>query len=189
MTASQLLRTARAANNITQRELARRTGVPQSSISDIENEAHDPTVATLSRLVAKAHNQLAILPTTRLTAAETACLVRDCLVRRVPSDAPIWQLADDLAAAEPVLRAALCVTAPLLTGDRRRDAWIAGLVAYRLGQVGIRAPAWTEEPTRVAETDWPVSDIDELVDYIREDTPEPFRRRRVLIRDKDLVSY
>lgn len=189
MTTAQLLRTARAGANITQRELARRTNIPQSSISDIENGVHDPTVTTLSRLLRGARSQLAVLPTTKSTAAETAVLVRERILEGASPDAPIWQLADDLASSEPALRAALCVTPPPLTGDPRRDAWIAGLVAYRLGQAGVPGPAWVEDEARVAEADWPVSGIDELIDYIRDDTPEPFRCRHVLVTDEDLVSY
>ncbi len=189
MTAAQLLRTARAGVGITQRELARRTGAPQPSVSDIENGVHDPTVTTLCRLLRGARSQLAVLPTTKLTAAETAVLVRERIVEGTSPDAPIWQLADDLAGSEPVLRAALCVTPPLLTGDHRRDAWIAGLVAYRLGQVNIRPPAWVEDEARTAEADWPVSGIEELAGYIRDDTPEPFRSRHVLVTEEDLVSY
>lgn len=129
------------------------------------------------------------LPTTRLTAAEAGSLVRERILEGAHPDAPIWQLADDLAGAGPALRAALCVTPPPLSGDRRRDAWIAGLVAYRLGQVGVQPPAWVEDEARTAEADWPVSGIDELADHIRDDTPEPFRRRHVLVTDEDLVSY
>ena len=189
MTAAQLLRTARAGANITQSELARRSGVPQSSVSDIENGVHDPTVTTLSRLLRSARGQLVVLPTTKLTAAETAVLVRGRIFEGTCPDAPIWQLADDLASSEPALRAALCVTPPPPTGDRRRDAWIAGLVAYRLGQVDIPAPSWVEDEARTAEADWPVSGIDELIAHIRDDTPEPFRSRHVLVTDEDLVSY
>ena len=104
-------------------------------------------------------------------------------------DAPIWQLADDLAAVEPVLRATLVVNPAPLTGDARRDGWIAALVEYRLTEVGIPAPAWALEPGRAAPQEWPVSGVAATADIVRGTTPEPFARRRVLISAEDLVSY
>lgn len=41
---------ARIENNITQEELAQRTGIRQSNISRIENGAVSPTIETLARL-------------------------------------------------------------------------------------------------------------------------------------------
>jgi transcriptional regulator with XRE-family HTH domain len=72
MTGAQLLRFARVASGISQHELARRTGTHQPSIWAIENPAHDPTVGTLSRLVAGLGNQVTLLATLSLTAARAA---------------------------------------------------------------------------------------------------------------------
>jgi len=52
MEATLLLKTARRRAGLTQRELARRTGMPQSSIARIETGHTDPRVETLSRLLA-----------------------------------------------------------------------------------------------------------------------------------------
>jgi predicted transcriptional regulator len=41
---------ARASENLTQRDLARRTGIRQSNISRIENGVCSPTVATLQQI-------------------------------------------------------------------------------------------------------------------------------------------
>lgn len=179
-----LLRAAREQVGLTTRELARRSGLPQSSISDLENGAHSPTVKTVDKL---AKGLGVISP--YLTAAEAAALVRARLERGDPPDGPIWQLANDLAAAEPVLRAALALSPAPSTGDLRRDAWIAGLVEYRLDQVGVKAPPWVRDPSRVAPEEWPVSGVRATADIVRPDTPEPFARRHVLVTADDLVSY
>ena|SRR5439155_25450893 len=51
MDASSLLRGARNRAELTQRELARRSGVPQPAISRIERRLASPTVDTMERLL------------------------------------------------------------------------------------------------------------------------------------------
>jgi hypothetical protein len=51
VTAGQLLRQARHASGLTQRELARRAGVSQSVIAAYETEVRDPALSTLAALV------------------------------------------------------------------------------------------------------------------------------------------
>ncbi|HTW07327.1 MAG TPA: helix-turn-helix transcriptional regulator [Acidimicrobiales bacterium] len=187
---AELLRAARNRAGLTTRELARRTGVRQSQISNLENGAHSPTVTTLDKLAKGLNTPFVLVASPYLTAADTAAQVKALLQRgNVHPDGPIWQLANDLASAEPCLRATLALNPAPLTGDPRRDAWIAGLVEYRLAEVGIAAPAWAGEPARVANAYWPVSGARATADIIRAETPEPFARRRVLITADDLVSY
>jgi transcriptional regulator with XRE-family HTH domain len=188
--AARLLRSTREAVHVSQRELARRSGVPQPSIAAVETEDHDLTVESLGRLAASLGAQVALLPSLRLTAATTAVLVRDSLrkLNTGAADATVFQLANDLAAVEPALRSALVISPAPMTGDRRYDAWIAGLVEFRLAQVGVQAPAWAHEPARVSETEWAVGNVPGLAEIVRPETPEPFARRRVLISSDDLVS-
>jgi transcriptional regulator with XRE-family HTH domain len=187
---AELLRAARARTGITTRELARRTGLPQSSIVEYVGGAHSPTVRNLERLVKGLNEPFVLVASPYLTAADAAAQVKALLERGgAYPDGPIWQLANDLASAEPCLRATLVLNPAPLTGDSCRDAWIAGLVEYRLGQVGIPAPAWASEPSRVAPQEWPVSGVAATADIVRAETPEPFARRQVLISADDLVSY
>jgi transcriptional regulator with XRE-family HTH domain len=190
MTSGRLLRAAREAAGISQHDLARRSGVPQPTISAIELGRHDANVATLSRLAASLESQVALIPSLSLTAATAATFVARYLGEGevAKADLTIWQLANDLAAAGPALRCALAISPAPLTGDAGRDAWIAGLVEYRLGQVGVPSPSWVYERRRVADQEWPVSGVFASADVVRADTPEPFARRRVLITDDDLVS-
>ena len=145
---------------------------------------------SLDRLVRGLNSPFVLVASPYLTAADAAAQVKVNLEQGdVHPDGPIWQLANDLASVEPVLRATLVLNPAPLTGDARRDAWIAGLVEYRLAQFGIPAPAWASEPTRVAGQEWPVSGVLATADIVRGETPEPFARRRVLITADDLVSY
>ena len=52
MAGGDLLRTARARAGLSQRELARRTGIAQPTIARIESGVADPRVRTLERLLA-----------------------------------------------------------------------------------------------------------------------------------------
>ena len=54
LTAGELVRTSRTRRNYSQRELAERAGVPQSTVSKIESGRQQPSVAMLTRLVAAA---------------------------------------------------------------------------------------------------------------------------------------
>jgi ribosome-binding protein aMBF1 (putative translation factor) len=54
-------RDARVARGLTQRQLAELTGVRQADISRIERGAGNPTEATLQRLAAALHCQLALV--------------------------------------------------------------------------------------------------------------------------------
>lgn len=190
MTAARLTRAARYAAGMGQRDLARRTGVSQSSISCIEGGSQDATVGTLERLAQGLGAQLVLIPSRLLSATSTAERVRSALEegRAGRADVTVLQLADDLAYAEPAMRAALVVAAPFPTGDRRYDAWIAALVELRLDEVGIPAPAWVNEPERVADPEWLVCGVPGLENLVRPITPAPFLRRGVLLGADDLAS-
>src|SRR5437870_9691592 len=58
MKAGTLVRTARLRQGITQRELARRSRIPQPMISLIERGLQDPRYSTLERLLAVASQEL-----------------------------------------------------------------------------------------------------------------------------------
>ena len=63
-------------------------------------------------------------------------------------------LHDDLLRAEPSTRVALCVTPPVLVGDRRYDALIAALVEHDLERDGLPIPPWAKDSGRHAEGWW-----------------------------------
>src|SRR5438094_5665272 len=62
MKASTLLRTARRRAGFSQRELARRSRVPQPAISRIERDLVSPTVDTLERLLKACGMELEVIP-------------------------------------------------------------------------------------------------------------------------------
>ena len=62
MIAARALRYARKRAGLTQRQLAEKTGVPQSTIGRIESGAVDPRVKTLSRLIRACRFDLEVEP-------------------------------------------------------------------------------------------------------------------------------
>jgi transcriptional regulator with XRE-family HTH domain len=60
--AAALLRYARRRASLTQRDLAERAGVPQSTVARIESSAVDPSVSLLSRLLRACGASLLAIP-------------------------------------------------------------------------------------------------------------------------------
>jgi transcriptional regulator with XRE-family HTH domain len=61
MKANTLVRTARRRKGLTQRELARRTGIPQPMISSIERGLQDPRYSTVERILAAADQEIDVV--------------------------------------------------------------------------------------------------------------------------------
>lgn len=185
-----LIKESREAAGLTQRDLAASSGISQPTIAAFETGSRDVTTSTFDRLVHGLGLQVSVLPAGYLTAARTAVLVAKKIEREggARAEVLVLQLADDLAAAEPALRGALTITPAPPTGDKRFDAWIAGLVEYRLEEVGIAPPNWVRGERRSLGEEWIVGGVTALADLVRSETPEPLLRRGVLLSEADLVS-
>jgi len=187
MTAKSLLIQARSTRRLTQAALAAAARVPQPSVARVERGRRDLNVATLDRLVHAAGCQLAILPSTRTTAAAAAVAVRHAVEDHNDEAAyrSVIQLADDLAAEDSAERVALCVTPPVATGDDRYDAFIAGIVEHRLSEGDLPLPKWVPTAPRLS-TPWFVDEWGG--DDALSATPRALRDRGVIIGDYELVS-
>ena len=148
-----LVRSARRSRRLTQRELARRAGLPQSRVAVAENAHEDPRFDTASRLLAGAGHRLYAAATTRDDVATMAVEIRYALGRddRALAFRFFIQMNDHLVAERGLLRGILAVTEPELTGSKTWDAAIAALVEYRLNQEGVPSPSWTSASTRHLE--------------------------------------
>lgn len=165
-----------------QRELARRSGTAQPSISDIESGTRDTTVATLGEILRAADFAVVAVPTVRPSVADWAMRLRD-LVRRDPGaiEKSLVQLVDDLASSEPATRVALCVTPPPGTTEEGLDAVLAALVEHLLAAAGLPVPLWVHGPGRTSAAAWDLVDLPGLREPARLESPEPFRRRNVFV--------
>jgi transcriptional regulator with XRE-family HTH domain len=187
-TAARLLRQARRARGLSQRQLASSAREHQSSIADFERGKHDPGVDRLDELVGRLGYGLTVLPTRRRTVADAADAIYQWLRSREPDRAyrELIQLNDDLASEKGALRVALAVTPPPLVGDRRFDAFIAALVEYRLRPERLPVPEWTSDASRRLEEPWTVDDF--AGPEVKAVTPKPFRDRRIFLDPAELTS-
>ena len=182
MTSSTILRSARKSSGLSQVDLSDITDVDQASISRVET-GRDVTLSTLDRLLGATGHRLYALPSVRADAAALAAEIRGWL-RRGDTDRAVRaliQLSDNLRAERGLLRGVLAVAEPELIGLPVWDAVVAGLVEWRLEEEGLPFPAWTGKPERILQRTraFIVDTADPLPPS--EATPEPFRRRGVLV--------
>jgi len=114
-----------------------------------------------------------ILPTRLGTAAQAAEQISAFLERGDHDGAlrVVWQLATDLAAADPALRVSLAVTPPAPTGDSRHDALLAGVVDHALSSAHLPRPHWLDESWRTLVEPWDVEPVPALRAAARAATP------------------
>ena len=190
MHAATVVRNARRVAGLSQTQLAERSGVGASAISQIEAGKRNPSYETVTRLIASTGGQLVAVPTRIDTAATIALQIAEDLRAGKQAYAlrAFIQLNDNLCSVEGSTRLALCITEPALTGSKRWDAALAGLVAYRLRQQGISAPAWANEPSRFLGKVWNISEGVVYLAANPDDVPREFLERRVHIEARDLES-
>lgn len=94
MIAWALLQEARRRSGLTQAELARRAGVPQSTVAKIERGRRDPSLSTLERLVHAAGLELRV----QLAARDDHDLQLIDLMLELTPEQRLHRLEDQLAA-------------------------------------------------------------------------------------------
>ena len=187
--AARLLRHARHSTPLSQSALAARVGFRQSNISRLESEGRDVNVDTLDRLLRAAGFRLAALPTQSASVAEAS----DSTARFVAADnedgayRAVIQLADDLAREHGAERVALTVAPPPPTGDERFDAFIAGVVDFRLAAERLPRPKWLTDGPRL-DSPWFVDRWSIGNSSVIEATPPQLRTRGVIIDAAELAS-
>jgi len=176
--ASTLLRQARTAAGISQRELARRARTSSATLSRYEKGAISPNVATLDRLLR------ACLPARRRWGGlrELAPAVAERLAAEGSRAA--WRLVgeflDDSGSAGPAELLLSCRERPDQTDDSRVDALVAALAEHLCVERGLTPPGWTQEP-REARPWWFVADHPGFMAMAMRESPISFARRGVFI--------
>lgn len=186
------LRRARRHARISLTEAATRSGVGVTNLSAIENARRHPTTETAQRIAdAIGVTFVPVLARGRNTAAASADAIaqaEDAGDHRLAYRQFI-QLADDLAAVDPVTKVLLAAEEPDLTGTRWDDA-VAALVEYRLAKAGAPLPSWVTERRGDADQPWEPQRAAVRLPFPADVTAvaEPFLRRGVLIEENELVS-
>lgn len=190
MSAGTILRSARAAANISQRALARRANASQPAIAAIESGQHDTKVATLENFLAAAHCTLTAFPApaTSPTVAATAELIRESVTVGNHDRAIrcLIALSDGLGVVDPATRVALCIAPPPPTGSLGWDAALAGLVRHQLPAGST--PSWVNDLQRTSEHPWYIDTYEAAQKYARERTPPAFSRHNVYLAASELDS-
>lgn len=75
---------------------------------------------------------------------------------------------------------------PLLTGDARRDAYLAALAEHLAACHGLDRPAWAFEPERFLGRFWFVSEVKGFRALALVQSPAAFRRRGIFIAEASL---
>jgi transcriptional regulator with XRE-family HTH domain len=188
--AGALLESGRRYRGISRHQLAREAGGSAAGLVEVAHGRKDATADRLDNLLRLLGYQLATLPTRRATAAATAELVRELLVRDDEANAlrVVWQLADDLVKVEPALRVALAVTPPATTDDARFDALLAAVVDHVLVSARLPRPGWLDEPTRSLAEPWDVESVPALRAAARAVTPKAISKHGVFLDPSELVN-
>ena len=185
--ASNLIREARRAKGLSQRNVAQRAGVSQPAIADIERSIHDPGVATIDRLLKATGSSLVTLPTFSWTVSRWADFLYQEFRGNRRSESVMYRsiigLSDELRAAEPCLRVALCVAEPAPCGDVRFDAALAAVVEHHLSADLLPIPPWVNGSNRFLNEPWratPDFEVEELL--------PAFERHGILLAASELAS-
>jgi len=190
VTITETIRTARRAAGVRQRDLAARTGIAGSSLSQIERGHRIASTETADRILAGLGVRLVAYRSRAEDAAATARGIEERLLAGNGQGAVrrFVQFADDLENASAEERYLLALAEPQTTGAPTWDAALAALVEHRLAALSLPAPRWTDAVERFLPQDWVLSGGPYIVPVEADETPSAFRRRGVLIDPSFLES-
>ena len=162
-TTAELIQTARTRRGLTQRALAARAGVEQSTIARIENGDVDPTWSTVNRLLKGAGFRLDDPTPTVPTLAESALPNGDI-------DWTMVRAVTDRAAHFPDEVALMIGAEPSVDASVVTRTVLAAIGAHLAEHHEIRSPRWVRH-TRPLDRPWHLSGTPRMVERARNETP------------------
>jgi len=191
---SALLVATRRDAGLSQRALARRSGIPQATISRIESGNLQAGLDLFERLITAcdATLELTVRPLDGRQSAHDASLgARDAVDEGDLTGAIAcgMRLRDGLLTASARRMTDLVADEPLLTGSPRVDAMLAAVAEEACSKTGAPVPRWVDRPERFLPkptTLWPV--IPSLRYFAVDLTPPIFARHRIVVDARDLDS-
>jgi transcriptional regulator with XRE-family HTH domain len=187
---STIFKALRKRAGVTQAALAKKAGLYQANISEIENGLIDPSFSTVERYIAQLGYQLVPVPTRIPTVFDFCLHINEdiAIAREDWAFRSIIQLNDNLTQAEPEVANALAALPPQSVGDKRFDALIAGVVQYRLESKKLPVPGWVNREDRILSEWWTVDKKANKFDDLENTTPACFKSRRILLAESELQS-
>ncbi len=191
-TAAEQIRRIRSRERLSQYELARRSGVAQSTISRIESGDLDPSWSTMSALLDGAGWSADIERTDAAALIPTSVLrreIRNALARGDETSA----LRDLAEATGRILHNGAghlpewATAEPESTGDRKWDTILATALAYATSKAGGVQKPWMLR-AKPLDTEIVLGSTDPTPAYramIRDQTPPIFREKNILSRERD----
>ncbi len=193
--ASETLREVRRRGGVSQAELARRSGIEQSTISRIEAGRVEPSWPTMQAILQAAGWRIGLErdATAELIPARSAARSIRSWLRAGDS----WSALHDAVEAAGRIRAlgripdgglpAWAVAEPPSTGSSKWDTVLATGLAYAIEQIGGQPAPWMEaaaplpEPSLLSDDD----PGDEYRQMLLAQTPARFAAKNILTRDRD----
>ncbi len=192
ITAAEQIKRIRARERLSQYELARRSGIAQSTISRIESGDLDPSWSTMSALLEGAGWSAEVERTDAATLIPTTALRRE--IRKALAHGDETSALRDLAEATGrILRSGAghvpewAMAEPESTGDRKWDTILATALAYAASKAGVAPKPWMLQ-TEPLDTEIVLGSADPTPAYrvmIRDQTPPIFREKNILSRERD----
>ena len=186
MDAATIVSEARRTAGLSRAELARRAGVPRSTVTRTEDGVVDPTFGMLQRILGAAHAELdvAARPLPALSLARLAEAWSDTPWGEAIDWTSLRAALDELAMHPDQLRAAIA-TPPARSGNARLDALLAAIAEKLADDAGLPRPAWCRSVPALAEP-WQPPGTPRIVARTVAGAPEQFRRRNIFLGETEL---
>lgn len=176
---ASILIEARTAADLSRRRLARRAGVPTSTVTRIEDGTTDPTVRMLDRLLAAAG--CALVVTTADPPNPSIARLADAWHPSADGDEPDWTrfraLADHLHLSGDDTEATIRI-APLPSGSARIDNLLAAVAEKLADDRRLDRPRWTEAIAPLRQP-WESSGTPRMRAREASEAPRQFRERGI----------
>ena len=184
---AMLLRDARLRVGLSRRALAALAEVPTSTVSRIEAGQTDPSFGTLSLLLAAAGTRLVLSAVPNddspPSLATLASAIRPAAGRHIIDWTRLRAFAD-WARLNPDDVTTAIADPPKRT-DTPLDAILAGFAELLAERAGVDKPRWTRT-VPWPENEWTAPATPAMVDRARIATPDPLRRRNIVLARSEL---
>lgn len=167
---------------LTQAEVARRIGTSQPWVARMERGQLSPTLTSFTNYLAAVGAKVEILASYEpLSPAAAAAWTLDREVTDETFLRVCMQVVNDFTEASDPIRREMVEAEPSLTTDRRWDAFLAGLAEHLALSAGLKAPAWTNGPSRFLPRWWLPISLPSVRTAALVESPAAFRRRGIFI--------
>ena len=181
VSASTIVSESRRSAGLSRAELARRAGVPRSTVMRIEDGVVDPTIGMLTRLLGASQASLEIshrpCPTLSLARLSDACTIS--ALGEVIDWTRLRATIDELTIHPDAIASAIA-TPPPRSGSTRLDSLLAGVAEKLADDASLTRPAWTKNIPALTEP-WEPPGTPRIVARARARAPEQFRRRNIYL--------